>query len=615
MLPVDARPQIRHTAQAALLRGLRWACALGMLLSIAHTPLVAQANPPIRDRAHASWNERDGLPQSTISSIAETPDGYIWLGTASGLARFDGVRFQSFDPSNTPALTHGFVQALAVDRDGALWLGTDGGGLLRHDDGRFSRVTVRDGLPHPRIMSLEADPAGGLWIGTYGGGLAHWRDGVITVFDRDDGLPDLSVFALHHNDDGLWIGTLSGGLARLHDGIIHRVLDRARGLPADTVYDLLTDRRGRLWMATTRGLARLDALPATDDDAIALTVYDEADGLAHPILFSLAIDRHDALWIGSYGGGAFRYHDGEFTAFQHDAGLSDNIIRAVFVDTQDHVWIGTGSGLDQLKISPFTTHLDGLTTAFVQDSRGRRWVSTFDGLIELDDDHGVRRRLGRDDGLVDPMIWHAVRGGDGALWIATRTGVQRIDERPEPAFTVADGLPSSTVYFLLPRPDGSLWLATDAGVARLADGRITHRYDADDGLPGNQVRSLLIDPRGRLWIGTTLGLARIDRPLADGAPDVITYTTAEGLLSDNIWALSVGASDDIWVVGRGGGLVRIHEDAGEGVIGHAAGHQGFHLHAVTLEQGLPDTNLCSLHFDDRGVAWLSSARGIVRVDG
>lgn len=142
------------------------------------------------------WQDQHGLPQNGVSSILCTRDGYLWLGTIGGAARFDGVRFVVFDNNNTPEFKSNQILSLAEDRAGSLWLGAVSGGLTRYTDGRFQLYTKEDGLSGDFVRSLLADRAGNLWIGTRGGGLNLFRDGRFTAYTTKDGLPSDTVLTL-----------------------------------------------------------------------------------------------------------------------------------------------------------------------------------------------------------------------------------------------------------------------------------------------------------------------------------------------------------------------------------------------------------------------------------
>src|SRR5207249_2809458 len=186
---------------------------------------------------HESWGLESGLPQATITAIAQTADGYLWLATEEGLVRFDGVRFTVFDKKNTPALRTNNIAALLADRLGNLWIGTTGGGLNRLKDGEFSTYTSKDGLSNDVILSLFEDSKGNLWIGTDGGGANLWKEGKFTVYSTKNGLPENAVYCFAEDPNGdLWIGT-DGGVSRLQDARF-RTYSTHDGLPSKNVRSL-----------------------------------------------------------------------------------------------------------------------------------------------------------------------------------------------------------------------------------------------------------------------------------------------------------------------------------------------------------------------------------------
>ena len=183
---------------------------------------------------HQSWHVADGLPQDNVVSIAQTPDGYLWLGTEEGLARFDGLRFTVFDKSNTPELKSNDIYALLVDRTGNLWIGTGGGGVLRMSQGKFVAFTTQSGLSNDSVLSLGEDRDHAIWIGTEGGGVNRLKDGKFTVYNSKTGLVNDSVYCILAAKDGsVWFGT-GGGISQLKDGSFHNFTPQ-QGLPNKNV--------------------------------------------------------------------------------------------------------------------------------------------------------------------------------------------------------------------------------------------------------------------------------------------------------------------------------------------------------------------------------------------
>lgn len=177
------------------------------------------ANKVLGRYQQSVWQDQHGLPQNTVYALLRAHDGYMWLGSVEGLVRFDGVRFTTFDGSNTPALASNRVVALAEDRQGNLWIGTDGGGLVRRSGDTFTPVA----LASRRVQALYVDHADALWVATVDRGLARLLDGRATEYTTRDGLPHEDVLSIVEDHAGVvWAGT-RGGLARFDGGTLRRV--------------------------------------------------------------------------------------------------------------------------------------------------------------------------------------------------------------------------------------------------------------------------------------------------------------------------------------------------------------------------------------------------------
>ena len=269
------------------------------------------------------WQDQHGLPQNGVLSILRTRDGYLWLGTIEGAARFDGVRFVVFDNNNTPGFKSNQILSLTEDRAGSLWLGAVSGGLTRYTDGRFRLYTKRDGLSSDFVRTLLADRAGNVWIGTRGGGLNLFRDERFTAYTTKDGLPSDQILTLAEDRNGsLWIGT-SKGLARFEQGRF-TVYTTRDGLPHDRVNALWPEHKetcGELWVGTGGGLCRLTRGRCIVDGG-------PVQALTHGSVTALYEDRQHNLWVGTAGNGLFLRRDGGFTQYTVRDGLpSDTVWR------------------------------------------------------------------------------------------------------------------------------------------------------------------------------------------------------------------------------------------------------------------------------------------------
>jgi ligand-binding sensor domain-containing protein/signal transduction histidine kinase len=550
--------------------------ALILLVSALDTTTAFDPTKRVSQYVFDSWQTKDGLPVNGVSSIAQTPDGYLWLGTEEGLVRFDGVRFTVF--SLRP---HGASEAIAllVDRTGTLWIGTDAG-LLRWQSAAPVLYTLRDGLPGRRVACLLEDRAGALWLCT-DAGVSRFEKGRFTSFTTSNGLPHDRVQALLESSDGtLWIGT-NGGLCRLRKDACTRI-SAGDGLPHDSVLALREDADGTVWVGTFAGMARLK-----DGSFSQLS-----DGIPSAPVNSLVVDRAGSLWFGTYGGGLFRYRENRAEQFVPSFGQSVNFIRGLHIDRQGSLWIATSqAGLGRLTDGPITayTRVEGLphddVRAVLQDSRGRMWVGTHGGgLTRLV--NGAFQTLTTRDGLLTDIVFALHHDRRGGLWVGTYNGgLNRIvDGR---VVTVETGLPRNQFITTIQEDrEGAIWLGSFGGGARrLANGSLT-TFVTKHGLLNDVVFAIAEGHDGALWFGTRGGLCR----LRDGA--FRPYTTDHA-----VWTIFRDADATIWA-GTRGGLIRVRDDR---------------VTRYTTAEGLFHDSIFGIVEDDAGQLWMSSNNGIFRV--
>ncbi len=544
-----------------------------------------------------TWTTDDDLPQNSVTAVVQTRDGYLWLGTYGGLARFDGVRFVVYDSGNTEALHSNGVQALCEGRDGSLWIGTSGGGLTRYQAGRFTSYGTSDGLASDIVRVLYEDRAGTLWIGT-NDGLSALRDGRFTTYGTKEGLSNGVVRAIVEDADGaLWIGTNGGGLDRLQDGRFTHTTVKD-GLPSDFVFALLPARDGTLWIGTNGG-----GLARRREGRI--EVFTTRDGLPSDIIWSLHEDPLGTLWIGTYGGGVARFREGRFTTLSTRDGLSNDFVRTLRSDREGSLWIGTYSGgLSRLRDGKFTTYSrrEGLSHDFAravfEDRRGHLWVGTTGGGLCRKQGESFRC-FGPRDGLVGDREGHAsdVRAfhedEQGALWVGTAgAGLFRYADGKFRRYSTREGLPHGNVTSLSPDGKGGLWMGTNGGgLAHFAGGKWTRQRVAE-GRAGNFVLTTLVDRRGVVWAGTDgAGLARLEKG------QLTSFRRADGLASDIVFTLYEDPLGTLWI-GTSGGL---------------SCYRDGRFRSFTPREGLLDEVVFRILEDGDGHFWLSGNKGVSRV--
>ncbi len=550
--------------------------------------LSLDLNKELDEYLFRTWTVQSGLPINSITALTQTEDGYIWVGTGAGLARFDGTRFTIFTKQDSP-LTSDRITSLYEDSNKVLWIGTDGGGLYSCEKGLWKNYTTNDGLSNEHVRTITGDWKGDLWVGTDYGLNRISRDS-IHVYTEEDGLYDNIITDLCLDNWGtLWIGTLRGGLARFNEGVI-AVYDYEDGLLNSSVLSLAADRWGNIWIGTLEGLFFLRS-----GDEIIRSIF----GTNYTPFTFLVEDDQGSLWMATMADGLKRKTGDTLTGLSTDQGLPDDFIRCLLVDRDKNLWIGTDTG----------------------------------GLIQLIDP--LVRNITRDDGIPGNAVSAVMQDRQGFLWVGTRnSGLCRMKEgRVVETFDVQTGISSNKVRILFEDSDGNLWIGTeDSGLDILQKGR-WNRINSGSGLSSNHVTAFLQDRKGTIWIGTDKGLNRsrdekIDSPAAftglDGYRVRALLETHDGLLlagtSQGLFKFSEKAVEKIELTPADSEpeIVSLYEDA-EGVLWIGTNGDGL-LHrdegkttAFTTAEGLRDNYIYSLTEDGFGNLWMSTNRGVMRI--
>ncbi len=341
----------RYGRKAVVVAGLAAILLLALAPFGSRHVFALDPGKAITQYSHDVWGVADGLPQSSVQAILQTRDGYLWLGTREGLARFDGVRFTVCDKRNTRAIKNNVVNALIESRDGSLWVATEGG-LNRFKGGELTSYSTADGLSNNFIHAICEGSEGSLWVGTSGGGLNRLKDGAFTVYSTATGLSDDVVFAVYQDRGGsLWVGT-NNGLNRFRDATFTAYTTR-NGLATDTVWSISETPAGDIWIGTVAGLNRFHGGK--------FTAYTMRDGLPGDNVFSILAYREGGLWLATYNGLA-HFRDGRFTVYTTEQGLVANFVRTVCEGRNGGLWIGTEGGLSRFKDGKFISYTtkDGL---------------------------------------------------------------------------------------------------------------------------------------------------------------------------------------------------------------------------------------------------------------
>jgi signal transduction histidine kinase/ligand-binding sensor domain-containing protein len=613
-------------------------------------PTAADALDPTRLATQYgldTWLTRDGLPQNSVKAIAQTRDGYLWLGTWGGLARFDGVKFTIFNRANTPGLRDSRITALAEDADGNLWIGTAAGGLSRFKNGVFEAYRSEDDTSYEersrwQIRSIARSRDGALWIGTSGGGFRRFKDGRFGALLMDRHV----VRAIFEDRSGqLWVATSNGvlELSSIEPGTfqIQRHL-----LPGHIVNGIYQDRAGTIWIAARGGLTRVSGARVTS--------FGSAEGFPADAALSVCEDRDGSLWIGTLGNGLVRLRGERFDTLTVRDGLSSGIVSALYEDREGSLWIGSNDGLNRLRDTRFITLTtrEGLSAdAVVSIAAGRDgtvWIGTEGGgLNRLS--KGEIHRYTTESGLPSNYAGALFEASDGTVWITGDGVVSRIQGGRPRVYTRANGVPEGFVsaiaenrhgrlvicgegplreltndrfevagqqprgmeycYSIARDRQGSLWFATTGGLVHETD-RGYRIFTTRDGLPDEGVHSVHEDPGGTIWVATVSGLARVK----DGA--VASFSKA-GPLGEVVFQILEDDAGNLWMNGRQGILKAAIRDLNA----YASGtRRDVPITVYGLADGLKSTEYSVAYIQRAacrtpdGRLWFATTRGVASVD-
>ncbi len=549
-------------------------------LTAGGTPVSSPAPFLIR-----SWQTDQGLPNNTINAIAQTRDGYLWMGTDNGLVRFDGVRCKGFGLQDGLGSLH--ISALLEDSRGDLWIGTAGGGLSRLANGSIETFTVTDGLVGNSIHALLEAPNGEVWAGSPTG-LSCWRNGRFETVAGN--LGSIYVFGMAKDRRGnIWAATLHNGLLRFQDGKVS-TMPVPDGTAAFNPFCVLVDRNDRVWVGLREKYVACY-------DAGNWTRYGTNDGLPEIAPTRLAQTPDGGIWVALLNGGLHYLQDGKFSGVRIQDGLTDSAILSLFSDSH-FLWVGTQAGglcrLGPIMLSVYHALEDSSEStarSLAQTKDGELWLGTLGhglyrwhgGAIQpmlgrpISDHLNVEAVLaGRDrslwwgagpvlyqwrDGkllfsfaegwLVGDRVWSLCEDRTEGMWVGTYNG--QLQFLKQGKFTPVGGLPARPVTALAQETDGTLWIGTlGGGLARLQNDKLTI-FTTRDGLRGNLIRALWLDSEGTLWIGIAGGgLVRRSKG------EFFSFTSHQGLIDDTVLQIVEDDDDSLWL-GCNRGICRVHK--------------------------------------------------------
>ena len=567
--------------------GLVGLCCV-VVLALGLPALALEPQRRVSQYNHEIWRSEHGLPQNTAHTLLQTADGYLWVGTFEGLARFDGARFTVYDRRSVPELRTHVIYSLAEDASGVLWVGTSQG-VLRYEGGQLRGWSEEGDLAQASILTLLAGSQH-LWIGSSLGldRVPLSGTGTRRRYTAADGLPAGNVTALAaQGETDVWVSTLAG-LARVSGEKVERIALPAGAL--SQVESLEVAQDGTLWIGTFGGLLALR------DGR--LTQYGPAEGMPRVRVSALAEDRDGNLWVGT-NRGLLRHNAAGFAPVTAPKELAADRIENLFEDRDGHLWVGTlVEGMFRLSNGPFIPlgEPEGLavdSTYLVLETRdGTLWVGSARGKLERVKD-GVVTLMGPEQGLTgaEGTVRSLAEGPDGSLWVGTTTSAFRYDGQRFIEFGTAQGLPPGPIWAMTSDAKGGMWFATQSRLAYLREGKWTI-YGPEQGFEPQLVLVMVTEPSGTLWYGTdTEGLVRLEQGR------FTRFTTREGLAANVVRSIYADGQGTVWV-SSDVGLSRVKQGR---------------ITRVTTAQGLLDDTAYSLLLDSEDFFWMSNNKGVARV--
>jgi signal transduction histidine kinase/ligand-binding sensor domain-containing protein len=622
----------RACATVGVIVGTRTTIALGILLACCPWARGLDPSLDINQYAHTAWKIREGFSKGRVTSFAQTPDGYLWLGTEFGLLRFDGVRNVPWEPPTGEHLPSSYIRSMVAARDGRLWIGTYKG-LASWKDGKLTEYRE---LVGQTVDVLVEDREGTVWAAGYAGSIGKLcaiKSSNAQCYG-DDGRLGLWVASLYEDSRGnLWAGAQTG-LWRWKPGP-PKLYPMPYPLLGTSSQTLNESDDGALLIVTEGGIRRL-----VDGNAEAYAPPGNGRQSFKPL--RMLRDRNGSLWIGTTDRGLLHVHDGRTDVFDQSDGLSGDYINKFFEDREGNIWVATMNGLDRFRDFAVSTISvkQGLSNAVVWSVLGAKdgsvWLGTPDGLNRLN------------NGQITIYRKRGPQGGSGGTKQKREVNVREVAD---------GGLPDDGVESLFQDDGGRIWAFTERGAAYFENGRFvpvtTNHAQGENGYPrqqhvtgamalvapSNQLHSIAGDSSGNLWISDQHeGLLHL---LGGNAVERIPWAT----LGRKEWAMALFAGPvpgGLWLGFSKGGVAyfkdgKVRESysgqngLGEGIVtslsldadgtlwaateGGLSRVKNGRVATLTTQNGLPCDTVFWVMQDDTHSFWLYTACGLVRVAG
>lgn len=548
----------------------------------------------ISQYAHTAWRVRDGIFAGAPIAITQTTDGYIWIGTHSGLLRFDGVRFVPFTPPAGKRLPNPAVHSLVSARDGSLWIGT-ASGLAQWKNGELINFPETTG----RVDSIYEDRDGTIWMGrtrrTDLGGICKVAASIVTCYGAKDRAPSSAHLLIADNLGYLWIGYTTG-LLRWKPGssTLYELPGLKSSIGLHGVGGIALARDGSVWAGVSQpghGLG-LEELVNGSWKTLITPAFDSSTLDVNGLL----LDRHDALWIATEGAGIYRVHDGKVDHFRGVDGLSSDSASSFFEDREGNLWVATPDGIDCFRDIPVV-------------------------------DFSVREGLNAD------KVNSILAAHDGTVWIGNRGALDYVRGGVVGSIRRKEGLVGQDVTSLFEDHTGLLWVGIDNGLFRYERGRFTPVQRAEGGLIGIVV-AMAEDENNQIWAAAIRNPHGPPAKLGRIRDDMFVEEVLDK--THSVFAMTGDPQGGLWLGFSRGGLGRyrngqlqifpLGENVGiDQVLGSADGSvlastneglfewRGENRYTLNEQSGLPCKRVYAMVRDKYSNLWLYAQCGLIEI--
>jgi len=545
---------------------------------------ASQKIPLALDKYFAqTWDTRDGLPHNTINALAQSADGYLWIGTWEGLARFNGREFKIFIRGSATGLPDSAVKSLTSGANGDLLIAGARGGLSERKKRAWQPRKGAATLINHAIYDNEQ----GIWLGLEEKGLV-FRD---NQAEQDKTIiADVRVFKIAQaRDNTLWLATNKGLYSVINKNEVTHY-DSGMGLPDTPVYTVMITKQQQLIVGTEHGVFTL-----VNNHFISLDPRLNTEAVQ-----SLLQDSNDDIWVGTTNNGLYRLSDNGLEKLDDNKGLPNNRIVSMVEDKEHSIWVGTNAGLFRLREAPFITLTteQGLAGDYVRSvlshSDGSLLVGSSKGLSKISGNQVKTIDLGENEKSISVLSLAEGINGDVLVGSYTQGVFKLVNNKLVPDKNINSRLESNEVRSILVDSEGNTWVGTTAGIVKFLKTGEVQYINQQSGLPANFIMALAEDDLGQVWIGTGVGVASYR------AGVLKTYPLTDSFDAEYAFGFHI-EPDAVWMA-TDRGILRIDLATSQ-------------IDGITRENGLPIDKFFQIVVDNYGAFWLTSNRGVIKIAG